>query len=191
MPFGVGAVAGQDLIVEVDVLDAERDVLLGLPVDRLGQLGVGHRWQRDLLDDDGVAGQRCGDVLGLERMAVEQPPDGSATAAPSMIAPSTMLSGGMGSLPNAATLIALSRRLELDGLDCTRPDVEADDRFRFGETKHGVCPFRKAGTNPGPTVFAKLGSYRGKRRDSGSIAQVRVQSRHRCRRSRWMDRPKS
>ena len=33
----------EDLVVEVDVLDVERDVLLGLPVDRLGQLGLGHR----------------------------------------------------------------------------------------------------------------------------------------------------
>jgi hypothetical protein len=57
----VAAAAGvapvHDLIVEVDVLDVERDVLLGFPVDRLGELRVGHHRQRDLLDDDGVAGQ--------------------------------------------------------------------------------------------------------------------------------------
>ena len=53
----------------------------------------------------------------------------SATAAPSMIAPSTMLSGGTGSMPNAATLKPLPDGLQLDGLDGARPDVEADDRL--------------------------------------------------------------
>ena len=59
------ALAGQaraleDLVVQVDVLDVERDVLLGLPVDRLGQLGVAHHRQADALDDHVVAGQRGG-----------------------------------------------------------------------------------------------------------------------------------
>ena len=53
----------------------------------------------------------------------------SATAAPSMIAPSTMLSGGTGSMANADDLEALADRLQLDGLDGARSDVEADDRF--------------------------------------------------------------
>ena len=36
----VGAAAGiQNLVVEVDVLDVERDVLLGFPVDRFVELG--------------------------------------------------------------------------------------------------------------------------------------------------------
>ena len=35
----------EDLVVEVDVLDVERDVLLGLPVDRLVQLRLGHHRQ--------------------------------------------------------------------------------------------------------------------------------------------------
>ena len=60
----VGARAGvENLVVEVDVLDVERDVLLRLPVDRLGELGLGHHRQVDLLDDDGVARQRRRDVL--------------------------------------------------------------------------------------------------------------------------------
>ena len=51
----------------------------------------------------------------------------SATAAPSMMAPSTMLSGGTGSMPKAVTLKRLARGLQLDGLDGARADVEADD----------------------------------------------------------------
>ena len=61
-----------------------------------------------------------------------------------MIAPSTMLSGGTGSLPNADDLVSLAGRLQFDRLDGARPDVEADDRFRFAETKHWLCPALKA-----------------------------------------------
>ena len=76
-PLAAGGVARvENLVVEVDVLDVERDVLLGLPVDRLGQLRLGHHRQRDLLDDDGVARQRRGDVLRLDAAAVEQAADG-------------------------------------------------------------------------------------------------------------------
>ena len=51
----------------------------------------------------------------------------SATAAPSMMAPSTMLSGGTGWIANAIDLEPLARRLQLDGLDGARADVETDD----------------------------------------------------------------
>ena len=53
----------------------------------------------------------------------------SATAAPSMIAPSTMLSGGTGSMAKATTLKPLPAGFQLDGLDGARADVEADDRL--------------------------------------------------------------
>ena len=62
---GAGALS-HDLVVEIDVLNVERDVLLRLPVDRLGELGLGHLRQRDLLDDDRVARQRGRDVLGAD-----------------------------------------------------------------------------------------------------------------------------
>ena len=61
----------QDLVIEVDVLDVERDVLLRLPVDRFGQLRLGHHRERDLLDDDGAPRQRGAHVLGLEGTALE------------------------------------------------------------------------------------------------------------------------
>src|SRR3954453_6091395 len=45
----------------------------------------------------------------------------SATAPPSMIAPSTMLSGGTGSLPNAATLNALPAAFSSTALTALEP----------------------------------------------------------------------
>ena len=69
----VGAGAGvENLVVEVDVLDVERDVLLRFPVDRLGELGLGHHRQADLLDDDRVARERGRDFLGLEGLVLEE-----------------------------------------------------------------------------------------------------------------------
>ena len=62
----------------------------------------------------------------------------SATAPPSMMAPSTMLSGGTGSLPNADTLYPLPAGLQLDCLDGARADVQTDQRF--GSAKHRCCP---------------------------------------------------
>ena len=130
MPFESAPVPGvEDLVVEVDVLDVERDVLLGLPVDRLGELRLGHHRQADLLDDDRVARERRGDVFGLERLVLEQAADGV---------------GDGGAVDDRAVddavgrhrldgegddLEALAGRLQLDGLDGARADVEADDRF--------------------------------------------------------------
>ncbi len=66
----------EDLVVEVDVVDVERDVLLGFPVDRLGQLGLAHHRQADALDDHGVTRQRGRDRRrGLDPAALEQPLD--------------------------------------------------------------------------------------------------------------------
>ena len=61
----VHAVAGprfQDDVVQVDVVDVEGDVLLGLPADRFAQLLGRHGRKADLLDDDGVARQRGAEV---------------------------------------------------------------------------------------------------------------------------------
>src|SRR4030095_8584573 len=74
--LGLLASAGvENLVIEVDVLDVEGDVLFRLPVDRLGQLRLGHNRQVDLLDDDSVAGERGCDLFGLERLVLEYPPD--------------------------------------------------------------------------------------------------------------------
>ncbi len=60
----------------------------------------------------------------------------SATAAPSMIAPSTMLSGGIGLDGERRHLEAFADRFQFDRLDGARSDVEADDGFGFSKTKH-------------------------------------------------------
>ena len=44
-----------------------------------------------------------------------------------MMAPSTMLSGGTGSMPKAVTLQDLPEPLDFDGLDRARADVQTDD----------------------------------------------------------------
>ena len=64
----------------------------------------------------------------------------SATAPPSMMAPSTMLSGGTGSLRERGDAEALARRLQLDGLDGARPDVETHDRLCFSQDQTRLCP---------------------------------------------------
>ncbi len=69
--------------------------------------------------------------FALEGLVLEQARIASATAAPSMIAPSTMLSGGTGSLATAITSEAFSGGLQFDSLDGARADVEPYDGFRF------------------------------------------------------------
>src|SRR5207247_9634377 len=55
----------QDLIGEIDVLHVERDVLLRLPGDDLGQLLLGRRRDGDFLDDDAVPGEGYRHVTAL------------------------------------------------------------------------------------------------------------------------------
>ena len=66
----------------------------------------------------------------------------SATATPSTIAPSTMLSGGIGSVAKAVTLNVLPTDFQFDGLDGARADVEADHRFVFCEDQTPARPLR-------------------------------------------------
>ena len=60
----------------------------------------------------------------------------STTAAPSMMAPSTMLSGGIGFAAEGRDLVALAGWLQLDRFDRARADVQADEGFR--SAKHHV-----------------------------------------------------
>ena len=125
--------AFENLIVEVDVLNIERDVLLGLPVNGLRQLGLRHDRQADLLDDDGVAGERGGNFLGLERLVAEQTADGVGDGAAVDDRAVDDAVGRDWLEAERDDLVALARRLELDRLDRARPDVEADDRLVFTE----------------------------------------------------------
>src|SRR4029453_14201457 len=77
----------QNLIVEIDVLNVEWDVLFGLPDDRLGELGIGHYRQVDLLDDHRVTRKGCGDILGRELVAFEQAANRIAYSRPAVHRP--------------------------------------------------------------------------------------------------------
>ena len=125
--------AAQDLVVEIDVLNVERDVLPGLPVDGVGQFGLRHGRQRDLLDDHRIAGERRDDVPGLDVTGVEQPADGF---------------GHRGAVDDCAVDDAVGRdrfdaeggdaiaracRLQLHGLDSARSDVESYDGSGFAK----------------------------------------------------------
>ena len=68
----------------------------------------------------------------------------SATAPASMIAPSTIESGGTGSLTERHDAVSLARGLQLDRLDGARPDVESDDVFWL--SKHAPLAAEAAGT---------------------------------------------
>ena len=131
----------EDLVVEVDVLDVERDVLLGFPVDRLGQLGLGHHRQRDLLDDHRVARERGGDLLGLDLPALEQPAHGGGDggAVDDRAVDDAVGRNGLGA--EGHDLVALADRLQLDGLDGARSEVEPDERLGSVETPR--CPVWK------------------------------------------------
>jgi hypothetical protein len=58
---GLGA-AAQDLVVDVHDLDVEGNVLLGLPRDLLGELGLRHDGDGDLADDDALPVDADGNV---------------------------------------------------------------------------------------------------------------------------------
>jgi hypothetical protein len=90
----------QDLVVDLDVLDVEGDVLLGLPLDLLGELGGRHHRDRDLADDHALAGDRHGafllpDFRVLER-AAERLDDGPLVHH----WPSTIVCGGNSANPS-------------------------------------------------------------------------------------------
>ena len=86
-----------------------------------------------------------------------------------------MLSGGTGSMAKAVDLEALARRLQLDGLDGARSDVEADDRFRFAETKH-VCRSDQL-----KTVRRSSPQRRYQTSNLGRLVEISVQGRQNLR----------
>jgi hypothetical protein len=120
----------EDLVVQVDVLDVERNVLFGFPVDRLVELRLGHDRESDLLDDHGVAGERGADVLRLEGAVVlEHVADGIGHR-PRI--DNRAVDDGVGGDRLGAVRHdpeALARRLQLDRLHGARSDVEPDDRL--------------------------------------------------------------
>jgi hypothetical protein len=125
----------EDLVIQVDVLNVERDVLFGLPVDRLVELGLGHDRQRDLFDNHGVPRQRRAHILRLERLAaVEQASDGVGHRRRVDDRTVDDAVGGKRLGAERDDLESLSRRLQFDRLDGARTDVEADNGL--GSSKH-------------------------------------------------------
>jgi hypothetical protein len=100
-----------------------------LPVNRLGELALGHHRQVDFLDDHRIAGERHGDVFRLEGLVLEEAFDrvGDGGAVDDRAVDDAV---GRDRLDRKGDdLEALADWLELDGLDGARPDVEAHDSF--------------------------------------------------------------
>ena len=109
------------------------------------ELGFGHRRQRNLLDDHGVARQRRGDFPGLDVARVEQPPDRVDDRRPvdDRAVDDAVRRDWLGT--DRRDPVALARRLQLDRLDRARTDVQADQAFR--STKHQDV-LRESGRSP-------------------------------------------
>ena len=134
------AAALDDLVVEGDVLDVERDVLLRLPVDGLRELLGAHLREADLLDDDGVAGDAGGHVARLDLVLLEQALD-RVDHGPGVHdrAVHDRL-GGQRLDPDVQELVlvaALAADLELHRLHGRGADVDADQSLLLAEKAHG------------------------------------------------------
>ena len=100
----------------------------------------------ELPDSDAATSLALNCLLANRRLTA------SATAPESMMAPSTMLSGGSGSTRDGRDLVALARRLQLDRLDGARADVQTDEAFIATEQHDGQlsCTAGPLGANPIP-----------------------------------------
>ena len=117
-------------------MNIERDVLLRLPVDGLGELRFRHDRQADFLNDHGITGERRRDVFGFEGLALKDAAN-RGRHRPAV---------DDGAIDNAvgrdrfdrdrSHLETLAVWPKFDGLDGARADVEPDDRFRFVQSKH-------------------------------------------------------
>ena len=127
--------------------------LFGFPVDGLGELLLGHRGQRDLLDDHGVTGERGSDVLGPELGVGEEAPHrvrhGAAVddgAIDNAVGRNRLDTDGRHA-------VALPGGLELDGLYGAGPDVESHQGFASAKEQwslpvpRSVLEKGKAGTS--------------------------------------------
>ena len=129
----------EDLEVEVHLVDVERDVLLGLPADRLVELLAGHARQADLLHDHRVAGDRGRDLLGLDAARSRSPRGSPRRWRPSSgRRPARSPPAEAGATPTWSSSTPLVAHRALDRLHGRRADVEADDRLRLsdGEELH-------------------------------------------------------
>ena len=65
-------VFGKDLVIEVHVGQIKRNMLRGFFLDSFGKFRITHGRQRNLLYDDRVPADRCGNVFGFDRIFGEQ-----------------------------------------------------------------------------------------------------------------------
>src|SRR5262249_45489942 len=124
---GLAAGRLEDHVVQVDVVDVEGDVLLGLPADRLRQLLGGHGRQRDLLDDDRVAREGGPEVGIPDVQGGNDTVDGVDDQGAVHDGAVDDRLGGEGLEARLYEAIAAPLRvLELDEFDRRGPDVQTD-----------------------------------------------------------------
>ena len=141
----------EDDVVEVDVVDVERDVLLRLPPYRLGELLFGHRRELDLLDDDRVARNGDGDVRVLDPGRREKAGDGLDDERGIHDRAIDDRLGREVLEPCLDELeLSLFARLELDQLHGGRADVETDEVLGLAEQHGAVSLPLRSGTDATP-----------------------------------------
>src|SRR5689334_4348695 len=109
----------------------------------------------------------------------------SATAPPSMMAPSTMLSGGTGSLPNAATLNALPAGLSSTALTALEPISRPTRDFALRNTGNvqscdptqlvsgeSIAALFGGHTDPEFSVVARFPASLGGKRDATALLVI-------------------
>jgi hypothetical protein len=116
----------EDLEVDVDVVDVERDVLLGLPANRLAQLALRHLRQVDALGDHGPPGNADHRLRRLDAALDQRLADRLLHGV--RLLDFTALDGPGRHVGDAeaSELVPRALGLQLDHLDGARPDVQAD-----------------------------------------------------------------
>jgi hypothetical protein len=112
---------------------------------RWTQLGVRHHWHADSLDDDGVAGGDAAMSRPERRRSSGRQMARATRRRP--IAPSTYQRKPRARYRRSDAIP--HQPPQLDHHHHTRPDVDANDRLRFGKTQR-VCSFLSQGGVPGP-----------------------------------------
>jgi hypothetical protein len=142
-------------VVEIDVVDVEGDVLLGLPADRLGELLLRHHREQDLLHDDRVPGDGHGDVLSLDAGRRQEAGDGLDHERRIHDGAVDDRLGGEALEAGADELVGPFLPLpELDQLDGRGADVESDEVLGFPE-QHGSATLPPADSGAGSMMLGR------------------------------------
>jgi hypothetical protein len=129
----------RDGVVDVGLLVGVGDVVLGLPDDALRELLLLHDGQGDLLDDDRIARDRDGHVLGRDLVLLEDEADGlddRGRVDDRPLDDGVVRQRLVADLDQLVGLLALLARAQLDGLDGVGPDVQPDHAFFPRESEH-------------------------------------------------------